>query len=271
MDFKNYAAQADEELELLTGALLIARDAYPGLDLSEQRTRIDTLAAPLIERGVAALPPRLQARALADHLCLHNGFRGNREDYYDPRNSFLCDVLERKLGIPISLSIIFVEVARRAGVDARGVGFPGHFLLRIDGADETVIVDAFESGAILERADLSELLSRSGGKLTFKDEMLAPTPVRHILARVLMNLRGIYAARAAYPSLLLVLDRLIDLLPEATDELRDRGYLCAKLGAPAAAIADLSRYVEAFPHAGDVIEVRRVIAELERARSKSAN
>ncbi|HEY2407645.1 MAG TPA: transglutaminase-like domain-containing protein [Polyangiaceae bacterium] len=271
MDFKSYAAQTDDQLDLLTGALLIARDAHPELDIAEQTRRLDALAEPLARRGVNELPAPLQARALADHLCVRSGFRGNREDYYDPRNSFLCDVIERKVGIPISLSIVFVEVAKRVGINARGVSFPGHFLVRVDREQEAVIIDPFSDGSLLVEADLRELLRRIGGKLVLRDEMLAATPVRHILGRMLMNLRGIYAERAAYPSLLLVLDRLIDLLPDATDELRDRGYLCAKLGAPAAAIADLNCYLSAFPHAGDVAEVRRFLAELEGARDKSLN
>jgi regulator of sirC expression with transglutaminase-like and TPR domain len=271
VDFKSYAAQTDDRLDLLTGALLIARDAHPALDLDEQSRRLDALAEPLVRRGVAALSPALQARALADHLCVHSGFRGNREDYYDPRNSYLSDVLERKVGIPISLSILYVEVARRAGVNARGVGFPGHFLVRIDQGGEAVFVDPYAGGSTLGDRELRELLQRTGGKLALRQEMLAATPVRHILARMLMNLRGIYAERAAYPSLLLVLDRLIDLLPDATDELRDRGYLCAKLGAPEAAIADLNGYLNAYPNAGDVAEVRRFLNKLESARKHGAN
>ncbi len=271
MDFRQYAARPDGRLDLLTGALLIARDAYPGLDFQAQSDKLDELADPLRKRHIDELPAALQARAIGDHLFIRNGFRGNAENYYDTRNSFLNDVIERKSGIPISLTVLFVEVARRAGVEARGVGFPGHFLARVDDAEGSVIVDPFAGGATLTRRDLVELLKRVAGKMKFQEAMLEATPVRHIVARILMNLRGIYAAQGDYPRLLLVLDRLIDLMPDVTDELRDHGYLCAKLGAPRAAIENLQRYLGALPNAGDVVEVRKFLARLEQDSAQPSN
>jgi regulator of sirC expression with transglutaminase-like and TPR domain len=271
VDFRQYAARPDDRLDLLTGALLIARDAYPGLDFQAQSDKLDELAAPLRKRHIDELPAALQARAIGDHLFIRSGFRGNAENYYDTRNSFLNDVIERKAGIPISLTVLFVEVARRAGVLARGVGFPGHFLARVDDAEGSVIVDPFAGGATLTRRDLVELLKRVAGKMKFQEAMLEATPVRHIVARMLMNLRGIYAAQGDYPRLLLVLDRLIDLMPDVTDELRDHGYLCAKLGAPRAAIENLQRYLGVLPNAGDVVEVRKFLAKLELDSAQSAN
>jgi regulator of sirC expression with transglutaminase-like and TPR domain len=209
------------------------------------------------------LPVAAQAAALIDHLCHRHGFRGNAQDYQDPKNSFINDVLQRRLGIPISLAVVYVEVARGAGLHADGVGFPGHFLIRVGDSHEAVIIDPFY-GALPDRRALEKLLSRSGRARRLEDGMLSPTPTRHLIARMLMNLRGIYAARGDYPRLLVVLDRLIDLLPEMADEIRDRGLLWAKLGAPQAALDDLKRYVEALPHAGDVAEVRRLIDQLER-------
>jgi regulator of sirC expression with transglutaminase-like and TPR domain len=269
VDFRQYAAQPDDRLELLTGALLIARDAYPSLDFDAQEQKLDDLAAPLRRRNVDELPAALQARAIGDHLFIRNGFRGNSSDYYDARNSFLNDVIERKTGIPITLAVLFVEVARRAGVRARGVGFPGHFLARVDDDQGSVIVDPFAGGATLSRRDLNELLKRVAGKMKFHEDMLAPTPNRHIVARMLMNLRGVYAARGDYPRLLLTLDRLIDLMPDVTDELRDHGYLCAKLGAPGAAIEHLQRYLGVLPNAGDVVEVRKFLARLEQEGARA--
>jgi regulator of sirC expression with transglutaminase-like and TPR domain len=264
VDFRQYAAQSDDRLELLAGALLIARDAYPGLDFDAQEARLDELALPLRQRHIDQLPAALQARAIGDHLFIRNGFRGNASNYYDTRNSFLNDVLDRKTGIPISLTVLFVEVARRAGVRARGVGFPGHFLARVDDSDGSVIVDPFAGGVTLTRRDLIQLLQRAAGNMRFQEAMLEPAPNRHIVARMLMNLRGVYAAIGDYPRLLLVLDRLIDLMPDVTDELREYGYLCAKLGAPQAAIEHLQRYLGVLPNAGDVQEVRSVLARLEQ-------
>ncbi len=267
MDFHTYVAQPDEDLDLLTGALLIARDAYPGLDLDAQKRRLGLLAAPLAGRGLERAPLLMQAAAIGEYLYDTCGFRGNREDYYDPRNSFVNEVIERRLGIPLTLAVVYIEVARRIGVRARGIGFPGHFLVRVEDPDrdEAVIVDPFGAGAVLDRDDLQALLRQGdGGRLELSLSMLTPTPTRHVLARMLMNLRGIYATRGDYPRLLLVLDRLIDLIPDVANEVRDRGLLWAKLGAPQAAIDDLNRYLETLPHAGDVAEVRRLIDQLER-------
>jgi regulator of sirC expression with transglutaminase-like and TPR domain len=266
VDFSIFARQPDDELDVLTGAILIAADAYPGLDQAEVVRRIDELAEPLARRGVAELPGRAQARALGDYLGLACGFRGNAEDYYEPENSFLNDVLTRRVGIPISLAVVYVEVARRAGVRASGVGFPGHFLVRVEDADRPVVLDPFNGGAILGQAELGALLERSGYRGPLVPAMLDPTPARHVIARMLMNLRGVYAARGDYPKLLLVLDRFIDLLPESTEEFRDRGYLLARLGAPEAAIEDLRAYVERLPQAGDVPEVRQLIQRLSDSR-----
>ena len=232
VDFPAYAAQPDGSLDLLTGALLIAADAYPGLDQDEVVRQLEELAEPLSRRGLADLPGRAQARALGDYLGLACGFRGNAEDYYQPENSFLNDVLARRVGIPISLAVVYVEVARRVGVRASGVGFPGHFLVRVEDADRPVVVDPFNGGAILAQTDLAALLEKSGYRGPFAPAMLDPAPARHVIARMLMNLRGIYAARGDYARLLVVLDRFLDLLPESTEEFRDRGYLLARLGAP---------------------------------------
>ncbi len=272
VDFSGFAAQPDDALELLQGALLIAKDEYPMLDLREQAARIDVLAEPLRVRAVGRLPLGDQVAALAEHLFERCGFRGNEADYYDPRNSFLNDVLDRGLGIPISLAIVYVEVAARAGVYARGVAFPGHFLVRVQAGSsgEPLIVDPFNGGAVLDGGALESLLARGGGGRALDAALLEPTPVRRILVRTLMNLRSIYAARGDYSRLLVVLDRIVDLLPDATRELRDRGLLSARLGAPGAAVDDLKHYVQRAPQAGDVAEVRRIIDQLERRAAQGA-
>jgi regulator of sirC expression with transglutaminase-like and TPR domain len=262
VDFGTYAAQSDDELDLLEGALLIAGDARPGLDRRVIGDELDALADPLKKQGLAELPAPAQARLLADHLFIGIGFHGNDADYYDPRNSFLDEVIARRTGIPISLSVLYVEVARRAGAVASPVGFPGHFLVRIDDPERRLVVDPFHGGALLDEVGLAELLRRSGSKLRYSSELVAPTPVRQVIARMLMNLRGIYASRGDYSRLLLVIDRLLDLMPASTEELRERGLLFARLGAPAAAHEDLSRYVAALPHGDDVPEVKRWLDRL---------
>jgi regulator of sirC expression with transglutaminase-like and TPR domain len=269
VDFRAYARQPDDELDLLEGALLIASDARAGLDREAVVAELDALAAPLRGGRLAELPAPLQARALADHLFVREGFQGNTGDYYDPKNSFLDEVIARRTGIPISLSVVYVEVARRAGVWASPVGFPGHFLVRVEDDDRRVVVDPFHGGGPLDEVALADLLRRSGSKLRYSADMIAATPVRQVVARMLMNLRGIYASRGDYARLLLILDRLIDLLPESTEELRDRGFLFGRLGAPDAAVDDLKRYLELLPNAGDVPEVRRWIERFEASARRA--
>lgn len=263
VDFRSYASQPDAELDLLEGVLLIAKDAQPGLDRAAVEAQLEALAEPLRNKRLSELPMAAQARALADHLFVVSGFRGNTSDYYDPKNSFLNEVLLRRTGIPISLCVLYVEVARRVGVSASPVGFPGHFLACIEHGGRRLLVDPFHGGGVLGERALVELLRRSGSKLEYTAEMVEPTPVRQVISRMLMNLRGIYAMRGDYARLLVVFDRLIDLWPSCTEELRDRGFLFARLGAPDAALADLRRYLELAPGATDVAEVRQWLARIE--------
>lgn len=273
MSFAEFARQPDDRLDLLLGALLIAQGAYPSLDIAAQMQRVDALARPIAGSGIERRSAREQARALSDHLYVVQGFHGNEADYYDPKNSFLNDVLDRKTGIPISLAVVYIEVARRVGVHARGISFPGHFLVRVEDrwGSPPAIVDPFFRGSVLGAREIEEVSRRAAGRGHSDATRLDPAPTRLVLLRMLANLRSIYASRGDFCALLLVLDRMLDLAPNAVSELRDRGLLTAKLGAPRAAIDDLTRYVSASPQAGDAAEVRRIIGELERSLSPGAN
>lgn len=268
VDFRGYAAQPDDRLDLLTGAILVASDAYPGLNAGALRRQIRDLSSGIDRSRLASLPAAAQVRVLSDHLYVACGFHGNDAAYYDPRNSYLNEVLARRTGIPISLAVVYIEVARALGVPARPVGFPGHFLVRIDDGDRRVIVDPFHGGRVLSDAALAKLLRRTGYKQPLVPEMLAPTPVRHVIARMLMNLRGVYSMLGDSARVLVVLDRLIELLPENAEELRERGLLLGRLGAPEWAASDLRRYAERLPHAGDIPEVRRWIERFESTRDR---
>lgn len=272
MEFREYARSSDDRLDLLTGALLIARDAHPGLDFEAQRARLEELARPLCDRGLSALPPTVQARVLSDYLYVVCGFHGAKADYYEPRNSFLNEVLERRTGIPITLAVVYIEVARRVGVDARGVGFPGHFLVRLGAPpgspaaerNEPVIVDPFHAGRLLDENALQQLLRQAKVRAPLSAEMLEPAPNRHVVARMLMNLRGIYTQRGDGPRLLLTLDRLIDLLPALSSELLERAKLYESLGAPGAALADYQRYLAQEPGGADSELARGAVARLAK-------
>jgi regulator of sirC expression with transglutaminase-like and TPR domain len=279
VEFRDYARSSDDSLDLLTGALLIARDAHPALDLREQSARLDALAVPLSGRGLPGLPPTVQARLLSDYLYVVCGFHGAKADYYDPRNSFLNEVLDRKTGIPITLAVVYIEVARRLGVRALGVGFPGHFLVRLGAQpgdpsadrNEPTIVDPFHQGRLLDQEALAALLRRANVRAPLSSEMLAPARTRHIVARMLMNLRGIYTARGDGARLLLTLDRLIDLLPDLSSELLERAKLYEQLGAPAAALADYQRYLKVEPDGTDRGLAAKAIERLQRALGSKNN
>jgi regulator of sirC expression with transglutaminase-like and TPR domain len=270
VDFRAYAAQPDDELSLLDGALLIANDARPGLDSKVVLAEIEKLAEPLARLELSNQPAAIQARALADQLFVHEGFRGNTSDYYDPRNSFIDEVLSRRTGIPISLSVLYVEVARRVGVMASPIGFPGHFLVGVDDDEQQLVVDPFNGGRLLDETALRAMLKRSGANVDYRADLVNPTPVRHVVARMLMNLRGIYVSRADHARLLVVFDRLIDLLPNPVEHIRDRGLLFGRLGAPAAALNDLHRYLELVPDASDTATVRGWISHFEAMSKRGA-
>jgi regulator of sirC expression with transglutaminase-like and TPR domain len=253
----------------------MARDAYATLDIDRLIARFDQLAAPLAASAdLASLPPAAQADALSAYLYAQVGFRGNEHDYYDPRNSLLPDVIERKLGIPITLAHVYCEVARRLGVRARGVSFPGHFLLRVDSAardDMPVAVDPFFGGRRLDDGALQRLLERASPQARYSpDEHLAPASPRTMLVRMLINLKWIYATRGDFARALLALDRIICLTPDSVPALRERGMLAARLGAVEAARADLSRLLELVPQAPDANTIRQRLEEL-RAKASVLN
>ena len=215
-----------EDFQLDQAALLIGAWDYPERDLELYRTQLDEIAqrvAPEVARATGGIA---RASAISDCLFGHLGFTGNTSDYYDPRNSFLSDVLDRKIGIPISLSVLYLEIARRVGVLAQGVNFPGHFLVRVEIEDAWLFVDPFSGGRALTPADLETLLK----KTTSPDAVLDPSVIaaaskRQILSRMLVNLAGIYGRHGDLPRSLDVLERLAVLEPANPRISRDLSQL----------------------------------------------
>ncbi|MGA2447802.1 MAG: transglutaminase-like domain-containing protein [Polyangiaceae bacterium] len=267
--FEELALLPDDLINVAVGAALIARDAHPSLELGGLIARFDEMAAPLVGAGLARLSGVAQADAVARHMFGFLGFRGNENDYYDPRNSLIPDVIERRLGIPITLALVYCEIARRAGVVARGVGFPGHFLVRVDAGgheDTPVAVDPFFGGRRLDAEALQRLLERAAPSKVFsRGEHLVPVGARAMLVRMLINLKWVYATRGDFARALLALDRIICLTPDSVAALRERGTLAARLGAVEAARADFSRLLELAPDASDAGAIR---SQLEDLRSK---
>lgn len=266
-----------EAIDVALGAALIARDAYASLDVPKLLARFDALAAPLKNAAIDRMSAHAAAAALAAHIYGTLGFTGNEGDYYDPRNSLLSDVLDRKCGIPISLALVYCEVARRAGVRAEGVSFPGHFLVRVFGVNaprevDEVLIDPFYAGRVLDGAALAALLARVAGQASapvgsVTAEMTAAAPPRAFLSRWLMNLRGVYLARGDLPRALVAVDRLVSLNPRDRALLRDRGLLSARLGATTAAREDLARALAMDPSSETASELRAALAQLDQKSS----
>jgi regulator of sirC expression with transglutaminase-like and TPR domain len=221
--FAHVADRPDAEIDLAQAALLIAEDEYPGLDVAAYVERLDALGDAARARLLDVDKPgdrRTQARLerVLTFMYRELGFHGNQVDYYDPRNSWLNDVLDRKVGIPITLAVVLLEILARAGVEAAGVSFPGHFLVRSPGPKGPLFVDPFD-GRILSREDLRELHGRvAGGPSDPDPRLLEPADKRQVLVRMLHNLRGIFAARGDRLRLRATLERLEVLTP--SEELR---------------------------------------------------
>ncbi len=271
--FEELSSLPDDAIDVAFGAALIARDVHPGLDAHGIVRALDELAAPLVREGLSSASPEHQAARLSAHIYGTLGFHGNEKEYYDPRNSLLSDVVERRMGIPITLAIVYCEIARRAGVPAHGVGFPGHFLVRIersasaaaDSAEASgpLFIDPFYAGRSLDEAALTRMVSRALGQdSVLRPEHLAAASPRAILMRVLTNLKAIYLQRGDHARAHLALDRIVTLAPNAAGALKERGLVAAKLGASEAAREDLSRVLELDPSASDAASIRAQLARL---------
>ena len=188
-------AAGRDEIDLAQMALLIAAAEYPDLDVEEELRALDSLAAGASRRLGKEADPLARANALSEYLFDEVGFRGNREDYYDPRNSFLNEVLRRRFGIPITLSLVYIEVGKRLGMPLVGVGMPGHFLVRISSEEEGLMIDPFNRGILLSEQDCSQRLQEiAGAALPWDRGYLAPVSNRQLIERILRNLIGIYVA-----------------------------------------------------------------------------
>ena len=238
---------------LAPAALAIACVEYPALDAAPYLQRLERMgeaAAGRLQRHDGAPAPVLIA-TLNAYLYEELGFSGNREQYDDPRNSFLNEVLDRRLGIPISLAVVYLEIGRRAGLRLEGVNFPGHFLVRAPagpGEMEDVIVDPFHSGALLSEVDCRQLLRQHvGDDAAFDHGLLATATRQHIVVRMLVNLKRLYVRMSSFPQARAIADLLLAVDPSALSELRDRGLLAYHMDDFAAALKDLEAYLRLMP------------------------
>lgn len=256
----------EDEPDLTLLALEVARDAYPTLDSSAYLGRIDALADRVRDRCPQGAKPRHILGQINWVLFVEEKFRGNTEDYYDARNSYLNQVLDRRVGIPISLSLVYLAVADRLGLAMAGVNLPAHFVVRAGQGPGAIFVDPFHAGKLLDRRGCEALVAEVMGRpsVDLPDATLAPCPVRVVVARMLRNLKASYLREHEFASALPVLRRLVALEKGDPVERRDLGVSCLHAGRAGEALDHLTAYLDARPKADDAEDVAALLKVARR-------
>ena len=271
-DWNSLAGQEDDTLPLLGTALLIARDEYPRLEADLYDTLLQSHAEELRGEIDAIEPLPLKMQAINRHLFEELGYAGNHDEYYDPRNSYLNEVFERRLGNPISLAMVQMEVARRLGMPLDGVSFPGHFLVRLPVDDGVLVMDPFNRGRPLDEDELRQRARpHLGGEMPDDEALyriLHPATHRAMLTRMLRNLHGVYVDRDDWERAVRCADRILKLAPDNAEALRDRGLGYFQLGHRHGARNDLGRYLQLHPQAPDAGTLRERVVELSAGSAK---
>jgi len=262
---------AREQFRLAEACLLIAQDAYPGLDVDAYLGRIERMAEQVRARIPADAFAEQRVAALNHYLFEDLGLSGNAGDYYDPRNSYLNEVIDRRRGIPITLSVLYIEVGRRIGLALQGVSFPGHFLVSLKVRRGRLVIDPFSGGEPVGEVELRERLRPvlpAGQAVDSIEPWIQPATPRQIIARVLRNLKSIYLERRELERALAVMNRTVMVHPESGEALRDRGLAYQALDCFRPALADLQGYLRRVPDAPDALEIRARLVELRRAADR---
>lgn len=271
--FANAIDEEDSRIDLARACLLLAEDAYPALDVEGYVGELERHAGRLRARLGVDIAPEEKVVALNEFLFDDLGYSGNTRDYYDPRNSYLNEVIDRRTGIPITLAVLYMEIGRRIGLPVEGVSFPGHFLVRLQVRGGTLVLDPFSGGMPQSGEELRERLKRvippgATGKVPVEqlplDSLLEPAGKRQILARLLRNLKAIYRENNQPERLLEVLNRMIIVAPDSSVDLRDRGLVYQQLECWRPALQDLRDYLAREPGAPDAEEIRASAMELTR-------
>ncbi len=271
--FREAVELPDDEIDLGRAALAIAQEEYPTIDIQTYLERLDQLAAVVRDRSSGENSPYRLIASLNYVLFTQEGYRGNHDDYYDPKNSFLNDVIERRIGIPIALSVLYMEVARRADLGLHGVGFPGHFLVKYAGDEgeivPEIVIDPFDKGEVRTTEELQEMLDRLyGGKVRLQPEFLSRLSNKQIIQRMLANLKAIYVREENFLKAVSVVERLVILDPASAQEIRDRGLLYLKLECFQQAVDDLETYLRLAPDNPDAEEVREQVVALKKGAAR---
>lgn len=266
--FESVVRTSEPHIDLGLAALTIAQIEHPDLIPDHYVKQLDELASRACAWGACDDALRALHR-LREFLFEEEGFRGNSADYYDPHNSCLSDVIDRKLGIPITLSVLMMEVGHRLGLSIAGVGLPGHFVVSAQLGADRVLLDPFDGGAVLTPDRAADLVAQAvGRRVELTEENFAPVSKRQILIRMLANLRKIYGRREEWRKLLAVLESLLILDEESATAVRDRGTVLLKLGQVNRGLADWQHYLTRCPDAPDAPrlkeQLRRVRCDLAR-------
>lgn len=244
-------------------AFLVAREKHGEVDFEPYRERLDEFARRARARIGQVLGGRQLAEGLSRYLFEEEGFRGNSQDYYNPSNSFLNDVLDHREGIPITLAILYLAIGRRLGLPVSGVAFPGHFLVRYEEMGEVFFIDPFYRGKILSKKDCQRRLEEMYGEaLPFRSEFLHPSRNREILLRILANLKMIYMMKKDYTMALQMLNRILLFNPFGADEIKERGLVYFQLECFGPALKDLETYLMRAPDAIDREAIEECVADL---------
>ena len=261
-----------EQFDLAQACLMLAQDIYPEVDIPAYLGRLDEIAASIRKRIAGDAFAEQKVIALNYYLFNEMRFSGNVDDYYDPRNSYLNEVMERRTGIPITLSVVYLEVGKRLGLNLKGVSFPGHFLVKLSVKKGQLVLDPFTGGEAQSESDLrqrlAQVLPSDKAESAQLDQYLEPATPRQIVARVLRNLKNIYTQAGKLEQALAVMHRMLLVLPESAEELRDRGLLYQRLDCFRPALSDLQNYLRRRPQAPDASEIHGRIVELKQATAR---
>ena len=253
----------DEDISLAEAALCVSGLEYPDLDVAQYISALESLATSAESRMSDVDGPRETAKRLGQFLALGEGFQGNLEDYYDPQNSCLNRVLDRRMGIPITLSIVYMEVGRLLGLSLYGIGLPGHFVLRVGPPQWDLYLDPFNEGRVMDRTGCRRIVEELfQGRFPFRDEFLEPLSRRRILVRVLSNLKGIYQEKGDIPRAIAAADHVDMIEPGMPDNLKDRAWFHRRARHYRKAIEDLEAYVRSHPEADGREQVRGQIRSI---------
>jgi regulator of sirC expression with transglutaminase-like and TPR domain len=254
-------------MNLARAALLVAKEEYPQLPVDLYLARLDQVAEEVKDRLACENAPLVVLHEVIETLYVRRSMKGNRDSYYDPRNSFLNDVLDRGLGIPLTLGIVVLEVGWRLELQVEGVNFPGHFLVRYRGDEYDLLVDPFDGGKIRFEDEAQELLDQVyGGVVRLQEAFLRTANKREMLARLLSNLKNLYVKVGDHPRALASVERLLMITPTAPTESRSRGEILARMGRHEEAATQLEAYLRVAPSASDAGRVEEMLRDLRSGR-----